>query len=219
VAGAAQTDHAALIAETLHWPEHWDTAAYPDVWSALQEVMHSFQCSECRIEPVADTAVAKPYSRTDAMKRIRESEVEHQRFRDWQNVFINENGHPPEVVDAWQAAIAANPASSVADAAELARRSLFYLEGNLPDGPTDQREFEKHKALLRAMAERSSVADAASDRNALFGRVTDWVNEHRIPFDAQNDLFRILSAAVETSGEDWIEDRSKEEAAQIGYSK
>jgi hypothetical protein len=63
------------------------------------------------------------------------------------------------------------PAPSVADAAELARKSLFYLEGNLPDGPTDQREFEKHKALLRAMA-----------------------------------------------GEDWIEDRSKEEAAQVGYS-
>jgi hypothetical protein len=41
-------DHEALIAETLHYPDHWDTAAYSDVWAALQEVMHSFQCSECR---------------------------------------------------------------------------------------------------------------------------------------------------------------------------
>lgn len=71
---------------------------------------------------------------------------------------------------------AAPPAPSVADAPipyhsfekcaeevwqELARKSLYYLEGNLPDGPTDQREFEKHKALLKARAERSSVADAA----------------------------------------------------------
>ena len=48
-----------------------------------------------------------------------------------------------------------------------------------------------------------SVADAAgaSERNALFGRVTDWVNEHRIPFDAQNELFRILSASVEAVAE------------------
>jgi hypothetical protein len=51
-ADADTADHEALIAETLHWPEHWDTAAYPDVWSALQEVMHSFQCSECRLDPV-----------------------------------------------------------------------------------------------------------------------------------------------------------------------
>ncbi len=45
---SAEQDHAALIAETLHYPDHWDTAAYSDVWAALQEVMHSFQCSECR---------------------------------------------------------------------------------------------------------------------------------------------------------------------------
>jgi hypothetical protein len=57
-ADADTADHAALIAETLHWPDHWDTAAYPDVWSALQEVMHSFQCSECRLDPVDERADA-----------------------------------------------------------------------------------------------------------------------------------------------------------------
>lgn len=35
---------------------------------------------------------------------------------------------------------------------EIARKSLYYLEGNLPDGPTDQAEFEQHKALLKALA-------------------------------------------------------------------
>jgi hypothetical protein len=56
---APQASEAEQIAETIHWPEHWDTAAYPDVWSALQEVMHSFQCSECRLEPQAECAPRK----------------------------------------------------------------------------------------------------------------------------------------------------------------
>jgi hypothetical protein len=38
---------------------------------------------------------------------------------------------------------------------------------------------------------------AEQDRiDALFGRVTDWVNANGIPFEAQNELFRILSDGV-----------------------
>jgi hypothetical protein len=41
---------------------------------------------------------------------------------------------------------------------------------------------------------------AASQKNidALFTRVTDWVNTHNIPFEAQNELFGILAANVRT---------------------
>lgn len=67
---AAPTDNAALIAETLHYPDHWDTAAYPDVWSALQEVMHTFQCSECMLDPAIDAAGASEGDVRDA-KRYR----------------------------------------------------------------------------------------------------------------------------------------------------
>lgn len=36
------------LERALHWPDHWDTAAYPDVYAALSEVMATFECSECK---------------------------------------------------------------------------------------------------------------------------------------------------------------------------
>jgi hypothetical protein len=47
-------------------------------------------------------------------------------------------------------------------AAAIARKSLYYLEGNLPDGPTDQAEFEAHKAALRAIASQSASKEKQS---------------------------------------------------------
>lgn len=35
----------------------------------------------------------------------------------------------------------------------------------------------------------------AADNDTLFARVTDWVNAHGIPFEPQNELFRILAAS------------------------
>ncbi|WP_250533484.1 hypothetical protein [Caballeronia sp. AZ10_KS36] len=77
--------------------------------------------SEGRIAMLADFAIfaraAASAPSTAALQRIRERGEEHQRFRNWQNAFIKETGHPPEVVDAWQAARAAlnAPAASSAE--------------------------------------------------------------------------------------------------------
>jgi hypothetical protein len=38
---------------------------------------------------------------------------------------------------------------------------------------------------------------AQSGIDALFARVTDWMNAHRISFDPQNELFRILAASLQ----------------------
>lgn len=38
---------------------------------------------------------------------------------------------------------------------------------------------------------------AQSGIDALFASVTDWMNTHRIPFEAQNELFRILAASLQ----------------------
>ncbi len=36
------------IAKLIHYPEHWDTAAYPDLNSALHEILScNFSCQEC----------------------------------------------------------------------------------------------------------------------------------------------------------------------------
>lgn len=50
------------LAAAIHYPECWDTAAYPDLLSALREVTASTGCSVCKPqveqEPVAYIAVA-----------------------------------------------------------------------------------------------------------------------------------------------------------------
>ncbi len=45
------------IAQILHYPDHWDTAAYPTINDAIIETLSSlFHCSECApIEPIAWT--------------------------------------------------------------------------------------------------------------------------------------------------------------------
>ena len=37
------------LADTLHYPEHWDTVNYPTLGAALIEVLawHQHTCSEC----------------------------------------------------------------------------------------------------------------------------------------------------------------------------
>jgi len=40
-------EHLLLIAKRIHYPEHWDTAAYPDLGYALCEMADNEQCSEC----------------------------------------------------------------------------------------------------------------------------------------------------------------------------
>ncbi|MDE1008183.1 MAG: hypothetical protein OSB38_21170 [Paraburkholderia fungorum] len=44
---AAEIPFAGDIAQAIHYPECWDTAAYPNFVSALREVYSHFQCSEC----------------------------------------------------------------------------------------------------------------------------------------------------------------------------
>jgi hypothetical protein len=166
-ADADTADHAALIAETLHWPEHWDTAAYPDVWSALQEVMHSFQCSECRLEPEsaagasneradADTAGAKPDMQAFAEK-VRNG------MADYVADNMPDRKHSLEEIDLYIRKIeinadmlAATPASSVADAAGANIHERF---GNWLKGP-----HARVQTMLDAYAAGASErADAEKD--------------------------------------------------------
>lgn len=51
---ALPTNRASGVASAIHYPEHWDTAAYPTLESALNELCAWFKCSECA--PVADVA-------------------------------------------------------------------------------------------------------------------------------------------------------------------
>jgi hypothetical protein len=51
------------------------------------------------------------------------------------------------------------------------------------------------RSLNDLYARKEARAASTSANNALFARVTDWVNLHRIPFEAQNELFRILAAS------------------------
>jgi hypothetical protein len=37
------------IATALHYPEHWDTAAYPTLETVILEAVSDFACSECEV--------------------------------------------------------------------------------------------------------------------------------------------------------------------------
>lgn len=50
------------------------------------------------------------------------------------------------------------------------------------------------------MSNENKQNDEVNGNNALFSQVTDWVNEHRIPFEAQNELFRILAESATWEG-------------------
>lgn len=40
------------IRKEMHYPECWDTTAYPSVWHALYEMV---ECSECKAKPHSDS--------------------------------------------------------------------------------------------------------------------------------------------------------------------
>ncbi|WP_175867905.1 hypothetical protein [Burkholderia diffusa] len=67
--------------------------------------------------PRTEVAGAKPPIRS--LEDVRADEAEHQRFRYWQQWFVNHSGHPMEPVDAWQmrATLDAAPQPPSADAA------------------------------------------------------------------------------------------------------
>lgn len=44
----AQGDAIASLAAIVHYPDHWDTAVYPDALSAIREALFSVGCSECK---------------------------------------------------------------------------------------------------------------------------------------------------------------------------
>jgi hypothetical protein len=50
--------------------------------------------------------------------------------------------------------------------------------------------------LARAASPQPAINDGQRSNDALFARVTHWVNAHGIPFEAQNELFRLLAAST-----------------------
>jgi hypothetical protein len=80
--------------------------------------------------------------------------------------------------------------------------------GEIPAGPAQSDEVSRlseankllHEQLETARSTIGALRDAAPAQSGphgndeLFARVTDWVNAHGIPFEAQNELFRILAA-------------------------
>ncbi|WP_205710467.1 hypothetical protein [Burkholderia cepacia] len=75
-------------------------ACCPD-WSHARVVPKCFadQCAE-----TFRLCVSQPYATTSArsLEDVRADEAEHQRFRYWQNWFMNHVGRPMEPLDAWQ---------------------------------------------------------------------------------------------------------------------
>lgn len=48
------------IAKSIHYPECWDTMAYPNVWTAIWEMARCAICSECKPDEVERGANQKP---------------------------------------------------------------------------------------------------------------------------------------------------------------
>lgn len=40
-------DEIKQISDALHYPDHWDTAAYPTLEHAIWEILTLYLCSEC----------------------------------------------------------------------------------------------------------------------------------------------------------------------------
>jgi hypothetical protein len=55
----------AEIAKTIHYPDCWDTAAYPTIYSALNELAGCVGCSECKYPGVNPDAGQKPTPQSD----------------------------------------------------------------------------------------------------------------------------------------------------------
>lgn len=66
-----QQDALAKIGQTIHYPECWDTAAYPTIYDALHEMAACFGCSECNYPGKIPDAYQKP----DRSKSIALNEV------------------------------------------------------------------------------------------------------------------------------------------------
>ncbi|MBV5328094.1 MAG: hypothetical protein JZU65_10720 [Chlorobium sp.] len=56
------TAHYNSIAKAIHYPECWDTAAYPDIESALSEIFNWFSCSTCSLKEKGLT-MTSPFKR------------------------------------------------------------------------------------------------------------------------------------------------------------
>lgn len=80
------------------------------------------------------------------------------------------------------------------DAANVAIGEREAFE-RLKDWPTMPPR-EVFYAGYRAASQQSPKGDEPCSTDALFARVTDWMNEHHIAFEAQNELFRILAAST-----------------------
>ena len=69
------------------------------------------------LRAIGRLSASKPAAPQRSLEEVRADSAEHDRFRYWQDWFVNHNGHPMEAVDAWQvrAMLAASPAAPSAN--------------------------------------------------------------------------------------------------------
>jgi hypothetical protein len=149
------------LERALHYPGHWDTAAYPDVYSALSEVMAAFEC-ECERKTADDGESMRPVAQI----------LEDESSGAWASFersvhgdMSNRNDLWPVYQDGWQAA-RAMPAEPDADVrneiieecAMVCQRFADSMIGNTDKGAALRSMAHTFADDIRALARNGTEA-------------------------------------------------------------
>jgi hypothetical protein len=177
---AAEIPFAGDIAQAIHYPECWDTAAYPNFVSALREVYSHFQCSEC----IATTAPSVEQDDRAAFEVWAED----------QQLSVDRHGSSydcPETQSAWEGyrfglklARAASTSTNVAQGAEAVALPKVHGISRMADNPC--------ALLLLLMREPTD-----DDLRAIHARLA----APTVLTDDARDAIRALTAAQPASGD------------------
>ena len=97
---AAVPDGNKRIAEAIHYPEHWDTMAYPTLDDAIWEIVSNSGCSECNPYAVPDGMVLVPRECTDKIMITGGDPVVSELEYDLTHIRQCLSGCDPEVINA-----------------------------------------------------------------------------------------------------------------------
>ena len=108
--------------EAIHYPDCWDTAAYPTLESALSEVYACFRCAECH-PPATDgrEALTDDCKQCDELRAQIEAAKERERISAEQISYYSDAlAQADRTIGDLRAKFAAQPAQDAEDAARLA---------------------------------------------------------------------------------------------------
>lgn len=136
----AEGEAAKDIAKRIHYPEHWDTAAYPTLVEALWECVPDFKCSEC------DAAAPEPHPAPESVDMALDQFIAayqyHRSEKDGEVIALRNIGK--SYIDAWHNA-------SVAEALAV-QMAVIKVAGEL-----DQAEFNRKWTEQRDRAEKAEA--------------------------------------------------------------